>query len=108
MKFSDHPAIIAGIRNQFADHGSLLRKAFVSVAGVMNAAWIESAHKACPAGRADGTLAISVGEGRSLAHKRIQNRGPYVWVSQGSDRIEALLVGAVPKYVRAFVHLRNS
>ena len=25
-------------------------------------------------------------------------------VAQGSDRVETLLVGAVPEYVRAFVH----
>ena len=107
MKFSDHPAIIARLRNQFGDDGSLLREAFVSVAGVMNAAGIKSAHEACPTGRADGTLAISVGEGRATAHKRIQNWCPYVRVAQGTDRIEALLVGAVPENVWTFAHFKN-
>jgi hypothetical protein len=73
MKFSNHPAIIAGFGNEFADHRSLLWKAFVSVAGVMNATGIKTAHEAGPTWRADGALAISVGEGRALVHERIED-----------------------------------
>ena len=107
MKFSDHPAIIARFRNQLGDDGRPVGEALVPVAGVMNAAGIKSAHEACPTGRAYGTLAVSVGEGRALAHKRIQNWGFNVWVAQGSDRIETLLVGAVPENVRTFAHFEN-
>ena len=66
MEFSDHPAIVAGIGNQFGDDGRPVGEALVSVAGVVNPAWVETAHEAGPAGRADRALTISVGEGRAL------------------------------------------
>ncbi len=107
MKLSDHSAIIAGIGDQFGDHGWPFRKTFVPIPGVVNAAGIKAAHEACPAGRADGTLAIGMGKGRARADEIVQSGRSRMRVPQSSDGVKALLVGAVPKNIRSIGHLHQ-
>ena len=73
----------------------------------MNAAGIKAAHEACPAGRADGTLAIGMGKGRAGADEIVQSGRSRMRVPQSSDGVKALLVGAVPKNIRSIGHLHQ-
>ena len=105
MEFPDHATVIPGLRNQFGNDWRPLREALVAVSGVMDSAWVETAHETCPARRADGALAVSVREGRARANQFIEYGGAYIGIAQGTDCVEALLVGAVPEDIRSVTHL---
>ena len=67
----------------------------------MHATGIHAGHKTRPARRADGALTIRVSERSSLLHQGVNRRRLHVLIAESADRIEPLLVGAVPENVRA-------
>ena len=96
MKLADHSTIVSRIGNELTNDGRPVRETFVSIAGVMNTAWVESTHKTCPAGSTDGALAVSVSKGGSFGYQFINYWSSNKRIAECTDRIESLLVGAVP------------
>lgn len=96
MKLADHSTIVSRIGNELTNDGRPVRKAFVSIAGVMNTAWVESTHKTGPAGSTDGALAICMGKGGSFGYQFVNHRSSYKRITKCTDRVEPLLVGTVP------------
>ena len=106
MKFSDQPAIIAGIGHQLTDHWRPVGKGGVAVARIVHAAGVQAGHEARPARRANRALAVGMRKCHAIAHKLIYHRRAYVRVAQRANGIEALLIGAVPENVGPFAHER--
>ena len=108
MQFAYQTAGIARIGEQSGNHGETVRKRGVPVVVDVYRAGIDSAHEAGTAGCADGTLTVSTGKRHPPVHEPVQIRSPDVLVSQGRYRIEALLIGAYPQYIRSlFLRFQN-
>ena len=108
MKFSYQPAFIPGIGNEPRDHRRPIGESVVAVARVVHAAGIQTGHEARSTRRANGALAKRMRERDPLAHQPVHDRRAHVRVTQRTNRVKPLLVGAVPKNVRAGVHGRKS
>ena len=107
MKLADEAALVPAVRDQLCNEWrSLRRKRVVSVPRVVNPAGIHAGHETRAARRTDRALAVRMSKRDALSHKRIDRRRPNEFVAQSSDRVEPLLIGAVPENVRAS-HVRT-
>ena len=106
VEFPDHSTVIPSVCNEFTNHGRPVRKTFVSVTRVMDPARVESTHETCPTGSADRALAIGVGEGGPFGYQLINDRSANERIPKSANGVKALLVGAVPKDVRMFIHFK--
>ena len=77
----------------------MIGKRFVTVAAVVDAAWIHTGHKTGSTGRADRTLAVRMSERCTIVHQPVQRRRAHMRITERTDGIEPLLVGAVPQNV---------
>ena len=75
----------------------------IPVAQVTHPARVHARQKTRTTGRANGALTIRVGERCAFFHKRINVGRMNIWIAERGDRIEPLLVGAVPKNVGALL-----
>lgn len=101
MKFADQSAVISGIGDQPCNQRGIAGKGLVAVACVVQAGRIHSSHKTGTAWRADRALAKGVCESDPTLQQAINHRGADVLIAEGSDRVEPLLVCAIPKNIRA-------
>jgi len=106
MELADHSTIVSRIGNELTNDGRPVREAFVSIAGVMNTAWVESAHKTCPTGSTDGALTVCMSKGGSFGYQLVNDRGANEAISQGANGVKSLLVGTVPKDIWLFIHFK--
>ena len=105
MKLADHSTIVSRIRNQLTYYRWPVWKTFIPIACIVDSARVESTHETCPARRTDRTLAEGMRESRARANQFIEYGGAYKGIAQGTDCVEALLVGAVPEDIRSVTHL---
>lgn len=78
----------------------MVGKRFVAIAAIVHPGGIHAGHKAGPARRADGALAVGVCKSHAVGDQRIDGRRVDVRIAKGSNRVETLLIGAVPEDVR--------
>ena len=107
VELADETALVPAVGDQLRnERRRFRRKRVVPVPGIVNPTGIHAGHKARAAGRADRALAIRMSKRDTLAHNRINRRRANEVVAESSDRVEALLVGAVPENVGAS-HVRT-
>ena len=105
MKLSDQATIVACVSQQTSDEirGDFGVYPAVTVAGIVDATRIHARQKTRTTGRANGALTIRVGERCAFFYKRINVGRMNIWIAERGDRIEPLLIGAVPKNVGALL-----
>ena len=102
VKLADEAAFVTAVSDQFRDERRRFgRKRVVAVSRIVNPTRIEPAHETRAARRTDRALAVRMGKRDALADKSINRRRANELVAESSDRVEALLVGAVPQNVWA-------
>ena len=93
--------MVTRVSDEFADQRGGASEHFVTIAGVVRSTGIKPGHETRSAGRADGALAVGVSEGRARLDQGIDCRRLDMRVTQSADRVEALLIGTIPKNIGA-------
>jgi len=101
MEFPNHAAAVSGICDQLRNKGNVFGESVIPVACVASTARIKSGHEAGSARRADRALAVGISECDPVVYEIIQGRRLDMRISEGSDGVESLLIGAVPEDVGA-------
>ena len=100
MKFADQSAVISGIGDQPCNERGIFGKGLVAIARVVQAGRIHSSHKTGSAWCADRTLTKGVCESNAILQQAINHWRGHVLIAKGSDRVEPLLVRAIPENIR--------
>ena len=105
VELADQAAVVSGLGQlpRYQVGGNLAVRPGVAVARVVHPAGIHTGQKAGAAGRADGALTEGVSKGRARGHEAVEVGRADVRIAERADRIEALLVGAVPQNVGPLV-----
>ena len=101
MKLPYQPTAIACICQQFRDKRWMIGPVCIAIAVVMDAAWVHASHEARAARGTNRALAIRPGKRNATGNKFIQGGGLNIRIAQGSNRVKALLIGAVQEDVGA-------
>ena len=100
MKFSDHAAVVTGISDELADQGWSARwKSIIAVTCATEARGIQAGHEAGSTWCTDRALAVRACKAGPGGNKLVECGCTNILISQGCNRIEALLIGAVPEDV---------
>ena len=102
MKFPDHTAVITLVGDETADQWDLLRESDISVPGIVEAGRVESGHDATSARGADWALAIGVSKRDTAFDQFVYIGRENIGISKRCNGVKTLLIGAVPKDIRAF------
>ena len=100
MKFADQAAVISCIGDQPCDERGISGKGLVAIARVVQTGRIHSSHKTGAAWCTDRTLTKGVCERNATLHQAVNHWGGDVLITEGSDRVEPLLVRAIPENIR--------
>lgn len=107
MKLSDHATVVAGIGQQLTDKRRRIWKRVVAVARVVDSAGVHARHKAGTTGCANRALAIRRRKCHAICHELVDRGSVDIRIAKSGNRVEALLVGAVPQDVwTLFGHVR--
>ena len=79
----------------------MIGKRFVTISAVVYPARIHARHKTGSTGCADRTLAVRMGKRCTIVYQPVQRGCAHMRITERTDGIESLLVGAVPQDVGA-------
>ena len=105
MQLSCQSTSVACIGKEAADKFFACRDGLAILPAACGAR-ITPGEEGCPAGCADGALAIGLSKRHTLCHKAINVRRIDVRIAQCADGVVPLLIGADPQDVRLIGHVR--
>ena len=99
VQLADQAAFIPGILKQLGHQNLMIREMGIAIAMNVVAGGILAGQKGRAAGCANGALDICIFEGHATFNEAVDIGCRNVWIAQAGNRVIALLIRAIPKYV---------